>query len=429
MAADRSRNENWYSPRASAFPRAREGRLLLPLVASLVFGALLFVLLPTRSSPFPSRWSGPQPVPTAAPAPQQPAGNTTAVSAPQPIAGIAAPQPLRQQGLQYGAVIDNAGNILADDTAMELIARSGAGWIKINFRLGGFADWTETNTFGYSALSAYDKIIASARRHNLQVLGGLSNEAWHGSAPHWQGNSAEVDGGDGVNRYIEDFADQAAGVLIPHYAGQVDRWEIWNEPSQPNTYMHPSNFAQLLAKVYVAARAAGPTNAQLVSGGISSMQDAGSMTAASSGADYLRQTYQQGKQVAGWEAIRAQYGSYPLDAVGQHIYLDEFNSAAAANIRAGLELLRTAYVEGEGGSTAKQTVITEIGWSTTNISEQAQADNLQTAYTTFKEYAFVLQAYWFFLRDEPGPGLYYGLLRPDSSEKPAWAAYQAFANY
>jgi len=41
----------------------------------------------------------------------------------------------------------------------------------------------------------------------------------------------------------------------------------------------------------------------------------------------------------------------------------------------------------------------------------------------------VLNAYWFFLRDESAPHLYFGLIRPDSSQKPAWAAYQTYATY
>jgi hypothetical protein len=434
MAADRFRNENWISARDAAPARPRDGRLLLAIVASLIFGATLFVLLPTRSSPFTSRWPGPQAsVAGAAPTePARPAPTPGAADAPasQPIAGVAAPVPQRNQGLQYGAVVDDAGNRLLTDEALGLMAQSGAGWIKINFRLGGFANWTETDTFGYSALSVYDRIVADAQRHHLKVLGGLSNEAWHGIAPHWQGNSVEAAGGDGVNRYIEDFAEQAAGRLIEHYAGNIDVWEVWNEPSQPNTFMYPSNFAQLLARVYATAKARGVTNSRLVSGGITSLQDVkGNFTAASSGADYLREVYAQGRRIAGWDAIKAQYGSYPLDGIGQHIYLDEFGTAASANIRAALELLRAAYVDGEGGSTPKQTFITEFGWTTNNLAEQTQADNLQTAYSTFKEISFVAQAYWFFLRDEPGPGLFFGLLRADSSEKPAWNAYRTFANY
>jgi len=338
--------------------------------------------------------------------------------------------PQANQGLQYGAVIDDTGHILLHDEALSLMAQAGAGWVKLNFRLGGFANWTETTTFGYSALSLYDQIVANARTRNLKVLGELSNEAWHGVLADWQTNSAEAAGGNGDNLYLQQFAQSAAAVLVQHYAGQIGIWEVWNEPSQPATHLYPSNFAQLLAHVYTGIKAAGVTSATLVSGGITSLQDpTGQITFASSGAEYLQQVYLQGKNLAGWEAIKGTYGVYPLDWIGQHIYIDGFARTTASGIRTALQLLHDAYVAGEGGSTTKQTLITEFGWASNNVSERIQSSNLQTAYTVFKNTPYIHKAFWFFLRDEPGPRLYFGLLRPDSSPKPAWKAYQTYANY
>jgi hypothetical protein len=345
---------------------------------------------------------------------------------------VAAAPPIKQgnQGLQYGAVIDNAGHILLQDEALRLMAQAGAGWIKINFRLGGFQNWTETTTFGYSALSLYDQIVANAQRRNLKVLGELSNEAWNGMYTHWQGNNAEsVASGNGDNQYIRDFSQNAAVVLAKRYAGQIDVWEVWNEPSQTATYMYPSNFAQLLAQVYTKSRAAGVTNVRFVSGGITALQDpSGNITADSVGANYLRQVYSQGKLLAGWDGIKTTYGSYPLDSIGQHIYLDGFGPTSSPKISVALQLLRDAYVASEGNTT-KQTVITEFGWATNNVSEQIQASNLQIAYTTYKQTAYVERAYWFFLRDESIPRLYFGLLSSNSSQKPAWKSYRTYATY
>jgi len=349
-----------------------------------------------------------------------------------PVPGTAAAIARGNQGLQYGAAIDNTGNILLTDEALDKLAASGAGWLRINFRLGNgyFLDWTDTTAHGYSALSRYDVIVDHARARGLQVLGELSNEAWNGWLSMWQANNAEVAGGNGDNSYLQDFSRYAAVVLAQHFAGRIDTWEIWNEPSQTATYLYPSNFAQLLAHVYTDTRAAGVTGATFVSGGITSLQDSnGKITSASSGADYLKNVYAQGKQRANWDTIKATYGSYPLDHVGQHIYIDGFAKTASARIRTALKLLRDAYVAAEGGSTTKKTIITEFGWSSHNVSERIQSSNLQTAYTEYKNTSYVLNAYWFFLRDETGPSLYFGLLRPDSSQKPAWAVYLTYANY
>jgi hypothetical protein len=334
------------------------------------------------------------------------------------------------QGLQYGAVIDDTGNILFTEEAATKIAASGAGWIRINFRLanGYFPDWTNTSQHGHSALSLFDTIVATARNHNLKILGELSNEAWNGWLSMWQANNAEVAGGDGYNPYLQGFSQQAAVVLAKHFAGQIDVWEVWNEPNQPATYLYPSNFAQLLAHIYTDARAAGVTTATFVSGGITSVQDnTGRITSASSGADYLTQTYAQGKKLANWNTIKTNTGSYPLDSIGQHIYIDGYAKTSAAKIRSALKFIHDAYQQGEGGTTTKKTIVTEFGWSTKNVSEKTQSSNLQTAYTEYKQTSFLQNAYWFFLRDESGPGLYFGLLRPDSSQKPSWNAYQTYA--
>jgi hypothetical protein len=336
------------------------------------------------------------------------------------------------QGLQYGAVIDNTGNILLTDEALDKLVASGAGWLRINFRLGNgyFLDWTDTTAHGYSALDRYDVIVNNARTRGLKVLGELSNEAWNGWLSMWQANNAEVAGGNGDNTYLQDFSHKAAVILAQHFAGKIDTWEVWNEPSQSATYLYPSNFAQLLAHVYTDTRRAGVTTATFVSGGITSLQDnKGRITSASSGADYLKNVYVQGKQRAGWETIKATYGSYPLDSIGQHLYIDGFAKTSAVRLRTALKLVRDTYVQSEGGSTAKKTVITEFGWSTKNVSEITQSSNLQTAYTEYKQTAFLQNAYWFFLRDESASNLYFGLLRSDSTQKPASAAYQTYANY
>ena len=333
------------------------------------------------------------------------------------------------QGLQFGAVIDDAGNVLFTDAVAKLIAKAGAGWVRINFRLNGFQDWTETTTFGYSATSLYEQVVANALNSNLQVLGLLSNEAWHGGRADWQANNAKVDGGNGDNDYLRAFSTDAAVVLAEHFAGQIDLWEVWNEPNVSVTFLYPSNFAWLLRHVYEDVKAAGVANARFVSGGLSSQDDDGAITASSTGADYLRDTYAQGIALAGWEDIKATYGSYPLDAIGQHIYIDPFGRTSRRRVGSALQLVRDAYVAGEGGTTTKETHITEVGWATNNVSERTQARNLQEAYNEFQDTAYVRTAYWFFLRDEPPAALYFGLLRPDSSEKPSWDAYQKHATY
>lgn len=331
------------------------------------------------------------------------------------------------QSLQFGQAIDDNGNILLTDQVAELLADSGAGQVRINFRLGNFPDWT-TPVGGITALDVYDRVVKNAQNHGLQVLGELSNEAWQGVQPQWQENNAEVAGGDGSNSHIQGFAQHAAVVLAQHFAGRVNWWEVWNEPNSGPTFIYPSNFAQLLAQVYTDVKVAGVTTARFVSGGILCGNDSkGAITADSCGATYLEQTYEQGRDLAAWEWIKADYGSYPFDGLGEHLYLDLSRRTTSSHIDTALQLLHDAHVTAEGSDTGKQTYITETGWPTNLVSERVQAVNLQTEYDVFQSTSYVRTACWFYLRDEPGANLYYGLLRPDSSKKPAWSVFKEYA--
>ena len=336
------------------------------------------------------------------------------------------------KALQPGAPMGDNGEIFFTSQVAAQIAQSGASWVRLNFRLGpNFKDWTETQTFGFSALSRYDTIIDNALGNNLKVLGLLSNEAWNTSnlPGDWQANNAEVAGGNGDNTFIQNFGANAAGVLIPHFAGRIDEWQVWNEPNASLTSIYPSNFAWLLRRVYIAARDSGIPNLTIVSGGLLSThsQTSTRLTSANSGANYLRDTYAQGKANAGWETIKSAYGSYPLDVIGQHLYIDQWGRTKASRIEKAVSMVRTAYVAGEGGSTTKTTHVTEMGWSTGLVSETVQADNLRTAYARLNQLAYTPRTYWFFLQDIPVANLFHGLLRSDGSEKRSWTAYQEVA--
>jgi len=386
------------------------------------------------------------------------------------------------QGLQDGWAIDDAGNVLFTDAVAAKVAEAGAGWVRINFRLDGFQDWTETTIFGYSAISLYEQVVANALNNNLKVLGLLSNESWHGDQSEWQANNAERDGGNGNNDYLTNFSQNAAVILAEHFAGCVDLWEVWNEPNAYTSYsdekgytgssfIYPSNFAWLLRHVYKDVKGAGITGARFVSGGVFGHDSGGVATivegrlvikrgdpmrpgygvrperdserpsAASppkdpsipkSGSDYLRATYDQGKAKAGWDELKAIYGSYPLDGIGQHLYIDQGGTTSARKIGTYLRNVRNAYTAYEGKKTAKQTFVTEVGWATNMVFEAIQAENLKTAYGEFKQTTYLQTAYWFQLRDIPAASLYYGLLTPFDGpwlEKPSWMAYQTYAVY
>jgi hypothetical protein len=334
-----------------------------------------------------------------------------------------------RQGLQPGAPMDNDGNILFTDEVAAKIAASGVGWVRLNFRLGPrLRDWKDSVTLGFSALSRYETIVDTALKHNLKILGLLCNEAcnWQVSEDEWRANSAEKSAGNGDNAYIREFAAAAVGVVVPYFSGKIEQWQIWNEPNCTVTWLYPSNFAWLLSRSYIAARDSRAPNVKIVSGGLLSTHSMSSttLTPDNTGASYLAATYQRGVSLAAWAEIKREYGSYPLDAIGQHLYIDQWTSTSAARIEQAVSMVRSAYTAAEGNRYSKPIYITEVGWNCTNVTEKMQAANLRTAFLKLKTMPCTPVSYWFFLRDETAMGLKHGLLRDDGSEKPAWQMYK-----
>jgi len=386
--------------------------------------------------------------------------------------GVNPTQRRELRGLQDGWAIDNVCRVMFTPEVARQMNAAGAGWVRINFRLGAFRDWTETQTcHGRSAMDLYDEVIDNALANGLQVLALLGPEAWPGTQSEWQANSAEMDLGNGDNGYIAYFATDAALPLIRHFGEHVSAWEIWNEPNayttysptagyQGATFIYPSNLAWLLARVYTGIREQTNVKTALISGGIFShdlsglalsqvpgdspkrgeargsgyIVNPGESTDAreplfATGSNYLRAVYEQGITHAAWRDILVAYGSYPLDAVGQHLYIDQATLTSADRIEGYLQDVRNAYCAYEGSTTLKKTILTEVGWTSPGPGEQVQAQNLRVAYEQFAQTEYVQTAFWFQLRDIAPAELYYGLLTPFGSpwvRKPAWFAYRGY---
>jgi hypothetical protein len=388
------------------------------------------------------------------------------------------------QGLQAGWAIDDAGHVnFVHSVISELpfMQQAGAGVVRINFRLGAcFPSWTSAGCSTAdqpTGLADYDQVVNTAiNTYHLQVVGLLSNETWNGTQTQWTANNAENTGGTGDNSYIQAFATNAAGVLAQHFSGRINTWEVWNEPnawtSNPSagvytggSFIYPSNFAWLLKRSYTAIKRYQPGKAStVISGGLFGHDPSGAAmlvsepngssrivvkhgttnsgvvnpastvsctSAEPSGADYLCNTYSIGRKKASWRA-----GAYPLDRIGQHVYIDQGGLTSASKLTGYLQDVRSAYLAFEGASTTKQTEITEFGWvanpgSSTYPADAAnQSQNVQTAYNTFRTTSYVARADYFAAQDVPEGSIFYGLVEGDGTTyKPAFSTYQTAAGY
>jgi hypothetical protein len=277
--------------------------------------------------------------------------------------------------------------------------------------------------------------VNAALNAGLQVLGLLSNESWPGNQTQWTANNAEnTPGGNGDNPYFQAFSQNAAVVLASHFDGKIGLWEVWNEPdawsSNPSpgvysgsSFIYPSNFAWLLHHIYNDVKSNYTRDVRFVSGGLFG-NDLGPILNTSSGVDYIAATYRAGIAHANWSTDLSMNGSYPLDSIGMHLYIDQGRSTSAAKITQYLQAVRASYVNYEGGNTNKQLLLTEIGWTTATVTAQVQASNLSTAYTTTKALPYVKDVYWFSIQDIPEAKQAYGLFDGSGNAKPSLAVYQ-----
>lgn len=160
----------------------------------------------------------------------------------------------------------------------------------------------------------------------------------------------------------EDFAD-AVGYLAARYQDRPSiAYEIWNEPNQDDFWdthagPDPVVYGRLLQAAYARIKAAAP-DATVLGGSI-----------AFNDRDYFEQMYQAG-DVSQWFDALALH-PYSLGNAPEQVD-DQIHSFALA-----VDSMRT--VMAEHGSPNKPIWITEMGWSTTVVSDATRATYFQQA--------------------------------------------------
>jgi hypothetical protein len=329
-------------------------------------------------------------------------------TAPSALAEPGVPCPF--YGMNPGAPIWN-GQILLDSAYAQAIADGGARAVRINFRIDDAATWDA------GALATYDQIVDASIAAGLEPLGLVAYETVPGGQAAWNDDPD----GDGYNDYVGQFASTTS-VLFSHFAGRIRLWEVWNEPncwSNPNhasdpqnagcSYVLPRVLAKLLAETYVANEAAIVSgDVSLVSGGLFSHDIGGSSSTSS---DYLGELYAQGV----WDWMEANKGRrYPWDEIGYHVYVEQGQATDGATIGAYLDDVR-ALASANGDEHPFR--MTEIGWTTAGVSEDVQAANLTTVFTTLAARDDMTSVYWFSFSDAPAADLYFGITNGDGSAK------------
>jgi len=351
----------------------------------------------------------------------------------------ATPAPVRK-ALDVGWVVDPNGKLLLTSQQVTKVAAAGASDVRLVFNLGNSTAWTPT------LLTSYAQAITMFENAGIGVIGLVGSTATtDANGADWTANNAENSGGNGDNPYTSATYTNALRTLVHSFHAapyNVKLWELWNEPNVYGScagavcggasYLYPSNFAALLADSYQDIKVTDAiTDVTLISGGIYGHSINGAYSATNAGADYLKATYHMGVDVTHrWSDLKARTGVYPLDAVGQHIYVDQAAYSVPATIRAYGDWLRGAYTAYEGAGASKPTIVTEAGWTTggTNVAAvttEQQAANVDALYWAAQAAPYLPLVTWFQVQDNPAANLYFGLYTSTGAAKAALARYQA----
>jgi hypothetical protein len=161
----------------------------------------------------------------------------------------------------------------------------------------------------------------------------------------------------------------------------------------------------------------------------------GTISYGSAGAQYIDDTYNTGtnqNQGASFAYSKSNYNAYPLDGVGEHIYLNQGGPVSSNMFRQYEEWVRQAYTKYEGANTTKKTFVTEFGWQTPSgggVTPAVQDTNLVTSFSALQAAPYVQMAIWFQWQDNPAGNLYFGVLDSTGVPKQAYADYQRFERF
>jgi polysaccharide biosynthesis protein PslG len=272
---------------------------------------------------------------------------------------------------------------------LDRVVAAGIAWIRVDFNwvtmepARGVYDWTLT-----------DAVVSEARARGLNIYATLAY------TPAWAA------GGQAPNTPPVDPQDWYAFVhtTVSRYRDSVRHWGMWNEPNFKSFFSgSPAQYIDGILRVGAqAVRAADP-----------------------SGFVLGPELAQEGDWWAWLYAVLDQAGD-ALDIVTQHSYQDT-----------GQDVLRRlgGRVEPWNWPTVRDVMrwtetedkalwLTETGWNTADVSQEAQAAFYQQLLDGVEGYEWLDKVFFYQLVDEPDTPDQWGILHVDLNPKPAYEAYQ-----
>jgi hypothetical protein len=300
------------------------------------------------------------------------------------------------------------------DTHLQAIADDGMQTVRMGAWWSDLEPGPPVNGVHRYSWSDIDKQVVALARHGLQwepllcfsATWGSKVDGDYNAAPDGSANFAAF-GAALAKRYGAGGSFWSEHPELP--ALPVTAYEVWNEENakvywQPAT---PGEYANLYAATRNAIKSV-DANARVVVGGLAGA-DNGSVTAP---ADFLRQMFAARPDLKG-----------NVDAVGYHPYAHDpkgvYNSIAA--FRHDLDNIAGPGIPLE---------LTEIGWTTVDVSETQRADYMGEVATTLARTDCGIErvSAYAWLGPEQAAGdreQWFGIARKDGSNKPSADAFAA----
>ncbi|MFL5913416.1 MAG: cellulase family glycosylhydrolase [Gaiellaceae bacterium] len=286
----------------------------------------------------------------------------------------------------------------------------GVGWTRLTL------SWHDAEpskgSFNSKYLTGFDSALSLARGTGAHVIVAVYE------SPQWASGSTDT---QAPPQNPQDYADFMSA-MASRYAGQVSGWEIWNEENLGRYWggsVNPAAYGNMLKLTYPAVKSADPA-AQVIFGGMSENDW-----------DYLQSVYRDVPDIGSNYDVMA---VHPYSAIwspdevrydsGGHITMDSF---------AGYREVRRVMLE---HGTDKPMYFTEMGWSTTTltnlgVSPQQQADYTTLAWKCMQQDSYVQVGFLYELRnnfwmlDANTWEDQLGLVTSDWTHKPAYDAFRA----
>ncbi|NTV22231.1 MAG: glycoside hydrolase family 5 protein [Candidatus Yonathbacteria bacterium] len=353
----------------------------------------------------------------------------TVASSPTPTAPVA--PVVTRSSVPLNALGIAAGSGLTAMTQSELntyfqgLKDAGVTWVRWDINWGAVQE-AGPNVYYWEDP---DRVANTAKKYGINSLGIITY------APVWAQNSTCIKQNTCAPVDADAFATFAS-LVATRYKGTVSHWEIWNEQNTPQDgYATPNvaRYAELLKVTYTAIKRANP-DAFVITGGVA---PAGDEDGNISPITFVKGLYTYGAKDS-FDAIALHPYTYPLSPTRDVEWnnweqIADIRDIMVANGDSAKRIWLTEYGAPTGGPGKARTINpSTFVYGADYVTEAAQDQMAQETVALYTDHTSYLGPFfWYSFRDlgtaKTSPENFFGILRHDLTQKPAYVTLKEFA--